>query len=89
MGCIFNRYFFLKEKRGFCLGCELSGMMARDFYTSWKLCGQDLIVCVLRWAVIDYFGGKITISSTYPTTFELNLSIPEVDDFLEQVRLEY
>ncbi|XP_024010132.1 uncharacterized protein LOC112085217 [Eutrema salsugineum] len=39
-------------------------------------CDQDIIVCVLRWAVIDYFGGKITISSTSPTMFELNPRIP-------------
>lgn len=44
---------------GLHLQCELLGSMAEDFYVSWKNCCADFIVCVLRWALIDYFAGYL------------------------------
>lgn len=43
---------------GDCLFCEFSGIMAIQFYKSWKRSDRRVVVCVIRWAIVDFYAGE-------------------------------
>ncbi|XP_020885035.1 uncharacterized protein LOC9316779 [Arabidopsis lyrata subsp. lyrata] len=63
------------------LKCELVGYEAVNFYKSFKKWQYDVIICVIRWGVVDVFQDKRTITATECTQIRLNPGIPEVAEF--------
>ncbi|EFH56971.1 predicted protein [Arabidopsis lyrata subsp. lyrata] len=73
--------FDLRDSSNNVLKCELVGYEAVNFYKSFKKWQYDVIICVIRWGVVDVFQDKRTITATECTQIRLNPGIPEVAEF--------
>ncbi|XP_010470840.1 PREDICTED: uncharacterized protein LOC104750696 [Camelina sativa] len=75
--------FDLRDFSGTLIRCELFETSAAKFYDTLKSFRGDRLVCVIRWALIEVFQGKRSISSRVCTQIKLNLQVPEVAKMME------